>query len=122
MLGAAAIMVLASTHLFGPLNRPVYEPVSFALICVAVILNRSSKMVLSPVAMRLRRTRVLLQPLLFIAPAALGLLMLGLYLRIPYAVELVYTLAFIAWAASSYRLLVPRLRESAPLTEASARF
>jgi hypothetical protein len=50
------------------------------------------------------------------------LLMLGLYLRIPYAVELVYTLAFIAWAASSYRLLVPRLRESAPLTEASARF
>jgi hypothetical protein len=113
LFGAATIMAIAATHLFGPFNRPVYQPISFGLICIAVIVARSSKMVLSPVAMRLRRTRVLLQPLFFIAPAALGMLMLGLHLRIPYSVELVYTFAFIAWAVSSYRALVPQLQESA---------
>jgi hypothetical protein len=110
LLGAAAIMGLAATHLFGPLNRPVYEPVSFGLICFAVIMYRSSKMVLSPIAMRIRRTHVLLTPLFVIAPVSFLLVAAGLYLRIPYAVELVYTFAFATWAICNYFALVPGLR------------
>lgn len=114
--GAAAIMLLAASQMVPPLNRPVYDAVSFGLVCLAVILYRSSKMVLSPVAMRLRRTSVLLKPILFIAPVGLGLLALGLQMRVPYAVELVYSLTFAAWAATSYRLLVPQLRrQSEPM-------
>lgn len=110
LLGAAVIMALAATHMVGPLNRPVYEPISFGLICCAVIANRGSKMVLSPIAMRLRRTRVLLTPLFFIAPVSLALAAAGIYLRVPYAVELVYMFAFATWAACNYYSLVPGLR------------
>jgi hypothetical protein len=113
VLSAAAIIALGATHLLGPLNRPVYDPISFGLVCVAVIINRSSKMVLSPVAMRLRRTGVLLTPLIVIAPISLGLMALGLSLRIPYAVEIAYAFAFVGWAASSYVLFVPGLRKDA---------
>ena len=111
LLGAAAIMAAAATGQIGALNSAVYDPISFALISIAVIVNRSSKMVLSPVAMRLRRTAALLTPLLVISPAALAVTALGLYLQIPYVVEIVYTLAFVLWAAASYRSLSPRLRE-----------
>jgi hypothetical protein len=121
LLAAAAIIALATTHWIGALNRPVYDPVSFGLTCVAVIISRSSKMVLSPVAMRLRRTSVLLTPFLYIAPIAIALTAAGLFLRIPYAVELVYTVAFAAWAAISYRSFVPELGRGRP-AEDSARF
>jgi O-antigen/teichoic acid export membrane protein len=113
LLGAAAIMALAATHLLGPLNRPVYEPISFGLICLAVIISRSSKMVLSPIAMRLRRTQVLLTPLFVIAPIALALAGAGIYLRFPYAVELIYTFTFAVWAACNYYALAPRQRNPA---------
>jgi hypothetical protein len=112
LVGAGGIIAIGATRLLGPLNRPIYDPISFGLICIAVIAARSSKMLLSPVALRLRRTNVLLTPLFFIAPAALSLLALGLLIGIPYTVESVYMLAFTCWAASSYRTLVPYLRES----------
>lgn len=111
LAGAAAIIAAAATNLIGAFNNPVYDPVSFALICIAVIVNRSSKMVLAPVAMRLRRTAILLTPLIIISPAALAVTALGLYLKVPYVVEIVYTLAFVSWAAASYRALAPQLRE-----------
>lgn len=110
LLGAATILAIAATQLVPSLNRPVYDPISFGLICLAVIVHRSSKMVLSPVAMRLRRTAVLLKPLFVIAPVALASVALTLYLEIPYGVELVYTLAYMGWAAVAYRSLKPQLQ------------
>lgn len=109
LCGAAAIIALGATHLFGPLNRPVYDPLSFAIIALAVIINRSSKMVLNPVAMRLRQTRLLLTPLVLFAPVALAMVAVGLWLRIPYSVELGYFSVFAISSWFGYHALMGKL-------------
>lgn len=112
LLSATAILAVGTTALLPALNRSVFDPVSFALIALAVIVNRSGKMLLSPVAMRLRRTRHLLMPLIVIAPAVLVLVAIGIQARLPYAVEIGYAVAFAAWIAAAYRSLVPSVMKS----------
>jgi hypothetical protein len=121
LTGAAAIIGLGATHVFEPLNRPIYDPVSFGLICVAVIVSRSSKMLLSPVAMRLRRTRLLLTPMLFVAPIVMALVLLGLALRVPYTVELGFTVAFIVSSWFAYRAIIGHIDDRELTTAGLAR-
>ncbi len=120
LAGAAAIILLGLTHLFPPLNRPVYDPVSFGLICIAVIVSRSSKMLLSPVAMRIRRTRLLLTPMLVVAPSVLAMIFLGLIFHVPYTVEVGFMLAFLLSSWLGYWRIMRHLDDPQPPATARA--
>lgn len=105
-LSAAAIIAAAASGAVSALDQAVFDAVSFALVALAVIIVRSGKMMLTPVAMRSRRTIVLLMPLLVIAPAFLGAVAIGVALQVPYSVEFGYAAALLAWVTVAGSLLV----------------
>lgn len=107
-----AILLVGTTSLIGAFDRPVYDAISFAIVALGVTAHRSAKMVVTPVAIRLRRTRPLVLPYLLISPVALVLVYLGLTLNAPYAVEIGYFLAFAAWGLAVYLLVIPAMRRA----------
>jgi hypothetical protein len=116
-MSAVAIIALAATGRIEGLNQPVFHPISYAIIALATVIYRTGKMMLSPIAMRFRRTNSLLIPFFLIAPLTLLLVAIGLWWRIPFAPEIGYLIAFLSWSGAAYSLLIPKLlKEDASVT------
>lgn len=105
----AAILTLGWTGTISALTSAVYDPLSFAIIALAVTIHRIGKMILTPVAIRMRHPKLVLIPVAIISPIALSVLATGWLWNIPYAVEAVYFAALISWTVWGYFLLRKQL-------------
>ena len=69
----------------------------------------SGRMMLMPVAMRVRKTNLQLYPIIAMAPLGLLVVWFGTAAHMPYTVELAYLLTLTAWTVGGYWLLLPRV-------------
>lgn len=108
---AGFILLLGLTTWISALNGLLYDPVSFIIVSLAVMINRTGKMMLTPVSMRVRRAHIQLIPMIVMSPIGLLIVWAGTAARVPYAIELGYLVTLTAWTVWGYQLLFPRVRE-----------
>jgi hypothetical protein len=112
-MSAGFILILALTPWIAALNGPLYDPISFVLISLGVMINRTGRMMLMPVAMRVRKTNLQLWPILAMAPLGVLFVLAGTAAQLPYTVEWAYLLTLTAWTVGGYWLLLPPVRAHA---------
>lgn len=112
LMSAGAILALGSTSWISALNGLLYDPLSFLIVALGVMINRTGKMMMTPIAIRVRKSRFQLIPILVLSPIGLLFVWAGTILRLPYSIELAYFLTLTAWTVWGYLLLVPRVRDA----------
>jgi hypothetical protein len=105
LFAVLAIVAIGFAHWLPALNRPVYDPASFVLVSMAIIVSRTGKMLLTPVAIRLRQTRLLLSPLIPASGVGLTFVAMNGVFKLPYSAEIGYLTAFSLSTIGSHWLL-----------------
>lgn len=110
LMSLCALIVLGTLGIVQALDRPVYDPISLIIVSVAVIANRTGKMVITPLALRLKQTGIVLTAFAIAAPIAFIVAAGGILLGLAYAVEIGYVIAFVLWVAIAEMVTLRRIR------------
>lgn len=115
LISFLSVLVLRQTEWISALNKELFDPMVFGIVSAAVVLNRTKKMVVDPVAMRADKAAAIVIGFAVSTPLTLALGVAVLLLNLPFGAELTYFSGY-AFAAVITIVTIKRMLRVRPDT------